>query len=747
MKTQNSPSSSPPIVTSCDVVVAGGGVGGVVTAIAAARHGCRVVLIQDRPVFGGNASSEINVMIAGAGAMGYNKDARETGIIEEILVENSARSADSSCRLLDDVLWEWLNREPGIEFHLNTQVVGVTKDENDRIAEVHALRAGSGQKFTFLCRFVVDATGDAVIAHAAGAPWRMGREAKDEFGESFGQEVADRKVLGCTLPFQFKDTGKPVRYVPPPFARDFSSPDAFPYRAHNNIKWSPWWIEWGGELDMIEQYQEIKDELIKIVYGFWDHLKNHGDHGMENHALIRLSPILGKRESRRVEGPIMLTQHDVTTRRFFPDAVAYGGWPIDLHPPEGIYFPGAPAEQIFVDPYEIPLRCLYSKTIRNLFMVGRDISVSHVALGTTRVMATIATMGQAVGTAIALCRREKVLPAELTSKHIRELQQTLLKDDAYLLGQANEDPADLARTATATATSDAPLHMFSGHSWEVLEKGCAQLFPVTAGRIETLSVRLRNESGARKVLRAVLRRSAHVFDFALSEPVAESFAPIAAGEEDWIAFTFNRELPRGLYWLEMERVPGVSWQRALGEEPAGTKTAQWNALKQAWSAYRGYHIVETAEWVPFRGSHAFRLSPESRPHTADQVLNGIHRAVDWPNAWVSDPEQPLPQSLTLEFPQPVSLGEIQLTFDSELDHRQPPRFPSRTVRHYRLWIRPPGGAEEQLLTEQTDNYQRRRRHEVRGQMARSLRIEILSTNGSPSARIFEVRVYAPPATS
>ncbi len=187
--------------------------------------------------------------------------------------------------------------------------------------------------------------------------------------------------------------------MPPAFARDFSSPDAFPYREHNHLKWAPWWIEWGGELDMIHQHQEIKEELTKIVYGFWDHVKNHGDHGMENYALIRLSPILGKRESRRVEGPYMLTQNDIMKQRRFPDAVAYGGWPIDLHPPEGIYYPGAPADQTFIDPYEIPLRCLYSRDIKNLFMVGRDISVSHVALGTTRVMATIATMGQAVGTA------------------------------------------------------------------------------------------------------------------------------------------------------------------------------------------------------------------------------------------------------------------------------------------------------------------------------------------------------------
>ncbi len=181
---------------SSDLVVVGGGIGGVVTALAAARHGCTVTLVQDRPVLGGNASSEINVMIAGAFAMGFNKDFRETGIIEEILVENSARSPDSSCRLLDDVLWEWVSRESNIRLYLNTQVTGVLKQGEDRIAAVLALRGGSGQKLVLHAKMVADCSGDAVVAHEAGATWRMGREAKGEFNESLAQDVADKKVPG-----------------------------------------------------------------------------------------------------------------------------------------------------------------------------------------------------------------------------------------------------------------------------------------------------------------------------------------------------------------------------------------------------------------------------------------------------------------------------------------------------------------------------------------------------------------------
>ena len=728
-------------IKTCDLVVVGGGMGGVVTAIAAARHGCRVIMIHDRTVFGGNASSEISVMIAGADAMGFNKGARETGIIEEILVENAARSSDPSCRLLDDVLWEWLSREPNIQFYLNTQATGVVMNGKDRIAAVRALRGDSGGELIINAKMVADCSGDAVVAHAAGAKWRMGREAKSEFGESLAQEVADHKVLGCTLPFQFKDTGKPVKFVPPSFAHDFSSPDSFPYRKHDHLKWFPWWVEWGGELDMIHQSQEIKDELTKVVYGLWDHLKNHGDHGMENHALVRVSAVLGKRESRRVEGAYMLTQNDLMEGRIFDDAVAYGGWPIDLHPPEGIYFPGAPAEQTFIDLYEIPLRSLYSRDIRNLFLVGRDISVTHVALGSTRVMATISVIGQAVGTAISQCVRDGIDPSELTPRHFSELQQTLLKDDAFLLNQTNEDPNDIALSSKATATSDAPLHVLSGNSWQALEKGCAQLFPVTADRLDSFSALLKNDSGTPQSVRATLHRASNVFDFSQTEPVAESTAEIHANQESWRKFHFGVSLERGLYWLELERVPGVSWCRQLEQEPDGTKTAQWNSLEHSWSAYRGHHVVETAEWVPFRGSHTFRLNPASCPHTADQSINGIGRAVDWPNAWVSDPELPLPQSITLEFAQPTSLGDVLLTFDNYLDHRLPPRFAEQTVRDYRLWVTLADGSE-QLAAEVTDNYHRRRAHSCGGIQSGGLRLEVLATNGSPSAKVFEIRAYA-----
>ena len=740
MITLNTATTPTPELLPFDLVVAGGGIGGCVTAIAAARSGCKTALIQDRSVLGGNASSEINVLVAGANAMDYNPHARETGIIEEILVETSARSPSRSSRMIDDVLWEWVTREANIELFLNTHVTGVQMHSPALIAALDILQYPGGRRLTLRANLFADCTGDAVVAHEAGAAWRMGREGKTEFGESLAPDQPDGKTLGCTLPFQYRDLGRPVAYTPPPFARDFSSPDSFPMRHHTLPENHFWWVEWGGELDCIHQYQEIKDELTRVVYGIWDHLKNHGEHGAENFALIRIGHLLGKRESRRVEGDYMLTENDLVARRVFEDAVAYGGWPIDLHPPEGVYSKEAPADQIFVEPYDIPYRCLYSRDVENLFLAGRDISVSHVALGSTRVMATIATMGQAIGTAAGFCRRDGINPRELGRRGLRELQKKLLRDDAYLVNRPNEDEADLARSARVSATSDAPLEFLGGQSWKPLGQGCAQKFPITAGRLETIELFLKNTGASPAPVTIKLFESRELWDFTARKPIAEAVATLPAHSESWTPFHFGIKLPPGSYWIAASFSENVEWRRTIEHEPLGTKTAEWDSSTRSWAAYRGDHRVDTATWIPFRGCFAFRLTPESRPHSGNQSVNGFARPLDWPNLWVSDPAQPLPQSLTFEFPHRVTLGSVLLAFDTDLDHRVPPRFCPLCVRDYALWARVDG--DWRRIVDVTGNYQRRRVHQLDHFAADALRIEVTATNGAPSARIFEVRAYA-----
>jgi len=438
-----------------DLVVVGGGLAGTCAALAAARHGRQVALVQDRPVLGGNSSSEIRMHVCGADGGGH-EHARETGILEELRLEDAVRNPQRCASLWDVLLWDFCRREPNLALFLNTVVVEAIMLDERRIRSVRAHQLGSERHLELSSELFLDATGDGRLGFEAGAEFRRGREAKSEFGESRAPDRPDSYTMGNSLLFQSRDMGRPMSFVAPPWAHVFPTDDDLPNRHHGSFECGYWWIEWGGQLDTIRDNEQIRDQLLKYLFGVWDHIKNRGDHGAENHALEWVGMLPGKRESRRLMGDHILTEGDIADQVAFEDRVAYGGWPIDLHPPGGIEHRGKPTEMPPLKRlYSIPLRCLYSRNIDNLFMAGRDASASSVAHGSTRVMATCAVMGQAAGTAAALCRRHGCDPRGLVPRHVSELQQLLLKDDCYLIGLRNEDPDDLARGAQATASSSA----------------------------------------------------------------------------------------------------------------------------------------------------------------------------------------------------------------------------------------------------------------------------------------------------
>jgi len=441
-----------------DVVVVGGGMSGVCAAIAAARHNASVMLIQDRSMLGGNASSEIRMHICGADCSGGRPDvdARETGIIEEIRLEDAVRNPQRSASMLDVLLWEWTEREPKLTVLLNTHCYGVEMDTSSRIGAVLASRPSTEETFRIEGALFLDCTGDGRLGAEAGAEYRVGREAQNEYGESFAPEEADTYTLGSSILFTARDMGRPMPFVPPAGIRTFTDED-LPFRGHGQFEYGYWWVEWGGMLDTLADNERIRDELLRIALGMWDHIKNGGDHGAENWALDWIGMLPGKRESRRFVGDHMLTQQDVQNAVLFEDRVAYGGWPIDLHPPEGIESPEPPCAQHRLDDlFSIPLRSLYSRNIENMLMAGRHISATHVAFASTRVMATCAVMGQAAGTAAAFCAARECTPRSLVKDGIAELQQALLRDDAYLIELSGADPEDLVQGATVRASTETP---------------------------------------------------------------------------------------------------------------------------------------------------------------------------------------------------------------------------------------------------------------------------------------------------
>ena len=418
----------------------GGGLAGMCAAIAAARHGIRTLIMHERPVFGGNASSEIRMWVCGA--QGDNK--RETGLLEEIMLENLYRNPDRNYSVWDSVLYELAMEQERLTLLLNCSCMDC-KAENGRIRSVTGWQLTAQTFHTVKAAIFADCSGDSVLAPLSGALYRYGREGADEFGEDIAPQTADRKTMGMSCLIQAREETRPSEFIPPEWAYRYTKED-LPYRVpdmdepYENF----WYMELGGEDDAIADTERVRDELLKIAYGVWDYVKNAPENRERNKywRLDWVGMLPGKRESRRYVGDHIMTQPDVQSGGHFDDLVAYGGWSMDDHDPAGFRSGGVPTTyHPAPSPYGIPYRCLYSKNIQNLMFAGRNISVTHSALSSTRVMATCALCGQAVGTAAAVAVKENLTPRGVYETRIRELQKLLMDDDCWLPGFRREIPA------------------------------------------------------------------------------------------------------------------------------------------------------------------------------------------------------------------------------------------------------------------------------------------------------------------
>ena len=513
-----------------DVVVAGGGLAGMCAAIAAARNGANTAIVQNRPMFGGCASSEIRMHIVGANCHASKENLRETGILEEILLENKRRNPHAVFPVFDMIMWEKIHMQENLTSYLNCSVDDIVM-EDGKITAVICNQSTSETRFTLYGKIFIDATGHGTLSVMAGAVSRMGSESRDEFGEPSAPLEPSDDTMGNSLMFAAADRGEPVPFVKPEWAYTFTEQD-LRYRPHaeeiishadggaiveedkegdrlpgfSSVDSGYWWIELGGQYnDIIAEAEDVRDELLKCVYGVWDHLKNVSNHGLENYDLEWVGILPGCRESRRIEGDYILNENDIRANRVFDDAVAYGGWAMDNHVRCGVLdFDKYPSEIFnFKGCYTIPYRCYYCRNVDNLMLAGRDISASKMAFASARVMGTCSVGGQAAGTAAAMAVRYGCSPRVLGQEHIRELQQTLLKQDCYIPGFANEDEADLARRAAVEASSQTlggeAASVVNGVSrGEEGRKNCWESMPLGQGG-ETLRLTLEQPASVREV--------------------------------------------------------------------------------------------------------------------------------------------------------------------------------------------------------------------------------------------------------
>ena len=440
-----------------DVLVAGGGLAGVCAAISAARYGARVVLVQDRSRLGGNSSSEVKMHVVGANHHTGRPGWREGGLIEELRLADAVNNPQRCWELWDLLLYDKVVSEPNITLLLDTVLYSAAVQVG-RITEAAARCDKSEHLYRIRAKMFCDCTGDSRLGLEAGADMRNGREARSEFDEPLAPDKADGRTLGSSILFTSRLYHNPMPFTPPSWARKIGK-EQLVHRKIDSWEYGYWWIEWGGNRDVIGDSERIRFELLSIVMGVWDHIKNSGEFPDSKYwAMDWVGMMPGKRGSRRLLGDYVLKQQDLMEGSF-PDSVAIGGWPMDAHPPEGFDRPDLPPNTVLRPPevYDIPLRSLYSRNIANLFMAGRNISASYVAFTSTRVMATCAVIGQAIGTAAAQCVETAAPPRELAHnpKAVARLQETLLRDDQTIKGRRNQDPLDLARLATVTASAEA----------------------------------------------------------------------------------------------------------------------------------------------------------------------------------------------------------------------------------------------------------------------------------------------------
>lgn len=788
-----------------ELAIIGGGLSGVCTAITAARKGVKVVLVQDRPVLGGNSSSEVRLWILGATSHlgNNNRWSREGGVIDEILVDNTYKNKEGNPLIFDTILLDKVKSEPNITLLLNTAVYEVQKSAEDRIQSVKGFCSQNSTEYVVQAPLFCDASGDGIVGFLSGAAFRMGAESKEEFGEKFAPSKEYGELLGHSLYFYTKDVGRPVKFTAPSFAIDVTK-EVPRFKSFNSKEYGCklWWLEYGGRLDTVHDTEKIKWELWKVAYGAWDYIKNSGEYpDAENLTLEWVGTIPGKRESRRFEGDYMLRQQDVVEQRTHEDAVAFGGWSLDLHPADGVFSEKPGCNQWHAKGiYQIPYRCLYSKNISNLFLTGRIISASHVAFASTRVMATAAHVGQAVGMAAYIAKVKGAGAAELVgleasqenlyarsngqhmpneqastqysiparpavgpntqyyltpreileAGYIRGLQDELLKSGQHIPGLELEDEADLVQQANITASSELVLSSFTADFEKTLELSVAQLLPISKGKVPEITIQVEAEQPTN--LEVELRISEKAANYTPEVILEKQTLHLKKGKSEQ-SISFTAEIPEDCYaFITFHKNAAIKVSRSE-QRITGILTA-FNLVNKAVSNYGKQTPPEDLGvdafefWCPQRRPEghnlAFKMAPAIRQFGVENIKTGVYRPTIKPNAWVAALEDSEPE-IKISWEEPKEISKIDLFFDTDYDHPMesvlmghPEDIMPFCVKNYTI-----KDDKGNVVFEKTGNYQTINRIALKQAVrTRELKISLEHPSDNVPAAVFSVRCYS-----
>jgi len=700
--------------------------------------GAKTALVQNRPVLGGNCSIELGVGVNGSG--GEHPGWLETGIIGESnwITANERKLNHTSA------FTQLCEAEENLTVFNNQHVFEALMKNKKEITGVRAVSTLTGLISEYSAKMFIDCSGDGWLGYFAGAEYRYGREASSEFNESLAPKESDKVTMsGCIMgeglgymtTFNAVKTDNPVDFVRPVWVKEIDILTS-PRRKINGVPTTgTWWLEHDGLIDDTMQAEEARDELIKVSFAFWDFVKNKSKNAKEaRNYKLRMIPIVdAKRESRRLVGDYMVNQNDVQTGRMFSDRIAYSGWDLDIHHPKGIYSgkEGSLDFKVDVPLNSVPFRSVYSKNIDNLLMAGRCLSYTHVALGTVRVQGTLALVGEAAGTAAAMCVDKDVMPRTLGKKHITELQQTLLKNDMSIPGIKNEDSDDLAKTATVTASSFA-----KADSSKEPNINSSRAMPLSVGRSVIVSVKrptkldyirvyLESNNSSAQDVKVNLAGLKGWTDFKDSSKIGTYTVTVPAKSKGWIKVPVAADIYGAINFLQISlaKASGINWPLMDAEGIAGGRTYEKTVNKDEF--------------------HAAIVSGEKRTvsYKPANVINGWDRMVENKESmWKSDSAQSLPQWIELDFEKATTVDTVQLTFVTKLDGlRQKLPYAPQTVKDYELQALVDG--EWKNVAAVKGNYRRHRIHTFDALDVEKLRVNITATNGTPEASVYEIRAY------
>jgi hypothetical protein len=775
-----------------DFVVIGGGLAGVCAAVTASRKNIKTALIQDRPVLGGNASTEIRVPPVGATQCNFAYS-RETGIIEELFLNNLHRNPTWSPEGWNLELESLVRNETNLDLYLNCAVCGVdtsgqkntaASSESSVIKSIRAYCSMAETWHVFLAAYYADCSGDGIVGAEAGAVFRYGVEARAEFNEPLCPDEPAKETMGMSLQMRARDAGRPIPFIKPQWVGlELQTEDFGPYRPVSEQFFPDtggfWWLEWGGAFDTVHDTLYIKEEVQRITLAVWDYLKNRSPiaEKLTTYELDWMGAVPGKRESRRFEGDHILTMGDIAEQVYFEDAVAYGGWGFDHHPPGGFHDKINPStHQYLRGPHNIPLRSLYSKNIDNLFFAGRNISASHYALSSTRVMLTCAQLGEAVGIAVAHAIQVGGEIRKLAFKdRALHIQQDLQKNDHHIHDLVVTIPGDIAPLAVVSASS-----VFSANeeaiSWgtEQLSGPRMQLMSIITDRVDHVQLKLDATESTELVYR-FCQGPSHASTYPEKELIAGSIK-IGAGKDQWITIPISCDIHQpGWHFLIVDKNPSICLH--VTETPPGqlryyprpedpirpNPFSQWTLRSLAIGQQKAAdadgakvmapswneHAIRNKEISCFLGfSYSCRIFPVQPLYESAMVTNLQSRPTHMPNLWVSSKTNfSNPEWIELSWDQPHNISAIQILFDSSLHFHFGQSWQGyhtnaipTIVKQYRIIATSTQSKEICLLTVD-NNYQRNRFHHLNIDNVMKIRVECLSTHGIDRVHIYSLRVF------